>query len=68
MSSRDPSCLNCQFRHSAYTHGGAIDVCRRFPPTVKQEGFLQSRFPVVGVNDWCGEWDPERARKESGAL
>ncbi len=60
------NCGNCRFVKSVM--GGLF--CRRYPPTV-QMGFrpdpllgqpritIESHFPPIQKDGWCGEWLPE---------
>ncbi len=56
----DRTCATCRF------HDRATQTCRRHPPTMvswpdpNHDKFYepQTTWPVVGLNDWCGEYKP----------
>lgn len=50
------TCENCRFRRGSF--------CMRYPPQVnapqvvhsdRAEYIFETRFPEVGLNEWCGE-------------
>jgi hypothetical protein len=43
-------CGNC----SLMFEKSYANFCRRFPPVWAGDNWA---FPVVDVNDWCGEWE-----------
>lgn len=47
------TCNNCKF--AVPPKGTGLGICRRFPPTVVEDGM--GLFPLVGPSDWCGEWE-----------
>lgn len=50
-----PTCRECLF---AYANNDTSVVCHRYPPTITSaEGYkVTSHFPLVGIDQWCGEW------------
>jgi len=48
------ACYNCVYSN----HRGSHDrkECRRYPPTVSSLSTNCSDFPMVKINDWCGEF------------
>lgn len=46
-------CITCRFRVGPR--------CRRYPPQMMEDGI--ARFPNVGADDWCGEYQPKEAAK-----
>ena len=70
-------CNNCHFARIAHrmSNGvpeGAVQVCKRFPPTAHMallsETNLErvfgpiSTFPEIGPTEWCGEWKLKEVR------
>lgn len=52
--------MNCKICMYSKPVGGGF-FCRRYPPTVigLTPGDATERYPLVGENDWCGEFkDP----------
>jgi len=64
------SCRSCRFslkiagfeapNQPPEAAGTAVYVCRRFPPAQSErphaETPVEERWPVVGADDWCGEY------------
>lgn len=53
----DPACIRCNF--AGFRHGRPI--CRRNAPAVGAGGSeerLWAVWPIVGEEDWCGEFRP----------
>lgn len=47
-----PCCSTCRFY--LVPKDCKKGICRRYPPTVNLDG--PDVFPVIGHDDWCGEW------------
>lgn len=47
-------CIDCTFADGVYESR----ICRRLPPQVLKpaRGIAVGSWPVVGPNDWCGEF------------
>ena len=48
---------------------GEQSICQRFPPVVVSSGlsgWVQTYFPVVARESWCGEFKPILAEREQG--
>ncbi len=56
------SCITCRF----YGRGHNLGPCRRRAPVVSGEQWSQSRFPIVGPGDWCGEYEHQREKTAAG--
>ena len=65
------SCLNCQFHHTVFGADKQMTmICRRRPAgMVSYPAPMQNRqimwmnnilWPIVGKEDWCGEFERER--------
>lgn len=55
----NPSCAICAFRQ--LTDDPQVFECRRFPPQVfslSNVVGVQTAFPRVRPEAWCGEWRP----------
>ena len=76
----DEKCENCRFfndqRPSEAGGGSRAELygyCRRQPPSVIQQTLVganqasmpQTAWPIVGKEDWCGEYKPDPG--EAGA-
>jgi hypothetical protein len=48
-------CENCRFSKRAYQAGNGRIECRRYAPG-------PSGFPVMGENEWCGDYVEDRAK------
>lgn len=46
-------CDECQYFHPS--HGFSRGECRRNPPANNQDNPF-GRWPIVGRDDWCGEY------------
>lgn len=58
--SENERCENCKFFFIDVVDGFETGCCRRFAPRILHgsgTGYSSQRFPVVGVNEWCGEYD-----------
>lgn len=55
-------CLLCRFSHSSFDHYGYV-TCRRNPPIegAKFPGD-DARWPLVRIDDWCGEFQPKEPK------
>jgi hypothetical protein len=60
-------CENCRFA-AEIPRETVMVICRRYPPQVivKTEADerdtyhrVEDRWPEVGRDDWCGEWQPK---------
>jgi hypothetical protein len=50
-------CVNCRFFDPFIDGAGE---CRRKCPVVKFVGKeTKAAFPIIGSNDWCGEWETD---------
>lgn len=56
-----PRCSDCRFSkplpnkgRNGDGHEVVVHLCRRHPPQVMMNG--QSTYPVVGEDEWCGEF------------
>lgn len=56
-----PRCSDCKFSkllpnkgRNGDGHEVIVHLCRRYPPQVMVNG--QSTYPVVGDDEWCGEF------------
>lgn len=51
-----PACQSCSFFEIELKED--LGYCRRYPPTLINTGDdnYESTFPVVGREDWCGEF------------
>ena len=53
------TCMTCKYCEWA----GMNAICRRFPPQVYvQQRDKRDAFPMVGIDDWCGEWKAKEAK------
>lgn len=52
----DSTCKTCHFYEDNH--------CRRYPPQLTDN--IHTKLPIVGQQDWCGEWKPneEQLQKE----
>ena len=58
-------CETCRFWSywSHYDEFRSAGSCRRYPPVINnyqddEHGEKEAHFPVTGMDDWCGEWQP----------
>ena len=50
-------CQDCKFFYKDMILSDFFGRCRRYPPqVVEHESDLESIFPVVHRNEWCGEF------------
>jgi hypothetical protein len=47
------TCAHCHFSRAPQ---GSDVLCQRYPPSLIPEG---AAWPVVGSDNWCGEWRPK---------
>ena len=53
------TCKTCKYYSWDSTHA----TCRRFPPQVYAlHRERRDAFPMVGIDDWCGEWKAKEAK------
>ena len=68
------TCFNCDFMHwpgGTEIHLDSKVECRRYAPRKIHgtgTGYDAELWPMVGMNDWCGEFRPKAARQEDGEL
>lgn len=66
---RPNCCGNCKHKGDQQPNQPSTYECRRFPPIPTtfmvpqdrgQPGFVtHTGWPMVGVDTWCGEWQPK---------
>lgn len=58
------TCKTCKYHEWA----GMNAICRRFPPQVYAlHRERRDAFPMVGTDDWCGEWKAKEEMKNECA-
>jgi len=68
MSELKETCQECKFW--VRTHGDrSLGECRRYPPTEKVDGEIQSDFEIItGFDDFCGEFKRSDQDEQSSRL
>lgn len=57
IAERTEICKNCR-----WAQFGEVIYCHRYPPTPvydSSEGYVDSYFPVIGADNYCGEFAPQ---------
>ncbi|MFC1745019.1 hypothetical protein ACFL35_13585 [Candidatus Riflebacteria bacterium] len=56
MADVEEYCENCIFFEE---REGGKGICRRYPPCPKPEGGITAFWPVIELDDWCGEFEAD---------
>jgi len=57
------SCKNCYYSLLVETPNRILGVCRKNAPRPTVGESRYPSWPIVGSDNWCGEWAPQEASR-----